>query len=69
MKYVLYGGSDDELPNRIWNATKDPALRISHIGLSAFGEITGWAIPEKYPPRNRRTSKALRSLGFDVRVH
>ena len=67
--YVLYGGSDIELPVRMWEAVSDSRRRIDRFGLSALGELTGWALPEKFPPRNRRTSKALRSLGFDVSVH
>lgn len=67
--YVLYGGTDLELPVRIWDAVADPMRKIDRFGLSAIGELTGWALPEKFPPRNRRTSKALRSLGFDVSVH
>lgn len=69
LHYVLYGGDDADLPNRIWEGIKNPSRRIEHFGLSALGELSGWAMPEKYPPRNRRTSKALRSLGFDVLVH
>lgn len=67
--YVLYSGMDIDLPVRIWEAVADPKRRIDRFGLSAIGELTGWALPEKFPPRNRRTSKALRSLGFDVSVH
>ena len=67
--YIFYGGADIDLPARIWEAVSDPRRRIDRLGLSAVGELTGWALPEKFPPRNRRTSKALRSLGFDVSVH
>ena len=67
--FVFYGGSDIDLPSRIWEAVADPKRRIDRLGLSGIGELTGWALPEKFPPRNRRTSKALRSLGFDVSVH
>jgi hypothetical protein len=69
LRYVLYEGPDDELPNRMWNALSDSALRIDNFGVSALGELIGWALPNRFPPRNGRTSKALRSLGYDVTVH
>ncbi|MDI9349183.1 MAG: phospholipase D family protein [Candidatus Symbiobacter sp.] len=63
---LLYGGSRDDIPKRIWELSNE-----THYGLgkSTFGEIVGWAMPEKFPPRNNRTSKALRSLGYDVTKH
>ena len=33
-----------------------------------LGEIVGWANPDLFPPRNMRTSKSLRALGYDVKV-
>ncbi|NSZ03167.1 hypothetical protein G6M70_11305 [Agrobacterium tumefaciens] len=67
--YVLYGGRAEEVPHRLWEATVNPKRKIELVGISALGEIVGWAMPDKYPPRNGRTSKALRSLGHDVAVH
>lgn len=67
--YVLYGGRAEEVPHRLWEATVDPKRKIELVGISALGEIVGWAMPDKFPPRNGRTSKALRSLGHDVAVH
>ncbi len=67
--HVLYDGTDENLPTRLWEATIDGSWRIDHLGLSALGELVGWALPEKFPPRNNRTSKALRSLGYRVTVH
>lgn len=67
--FVLYGGDTAGLPNRIWDATRDPQWKIQHLGLSSLGEMVGWALPEKFPPRNSRTSKALRALGNDVEVY
>ena len=66
---VLYGGPDDLLPQRIWSAISDPKKKIDRFGISAIGETVGWANPDRFPPRNGRTSKALRSLGYDVKVH
>jgi hypothetical protein len=67
--YVLYGGSNEQLPERLWQAVTDPQWKIDGLGISAFGEMVGWAMPDRFPPRNGRTSKALKSLGYDVTVH
>jgi hypothetical protein len=69
IQHVLYGGSDEALPLRLWEATSEGSWRIEHLGISALGELVGWALPEKFPPRNNRTSKALYSLGYPVTVH
>jgi hypothetical protein len=69
INYVLYDGNDDSLPARLWEATSDGPWRIEHFGLSAIGELVGWALPERFPPRNNRTNKALRALGYSVTVH
>jgi len=67
--WVLYGGGVAQVPKRIFAADYDSMRKIPHMGLSMFGEIVGWAMPDQFPPRNGRTSKALRALGFDVRVY
>jgi hypothetical protein len=69
INYVLYGGADDLLSTRLWEATSDGPWRIEHFGISALGELVGWTLPDRFPPRNNRTSKALRSLGYPVTVH
>ncbi|TCA69916.1 phospholipase D family protein [Rhizobium leguminosarum] len=69
LSYILYDGRIEDVPVRLWNAIVDPKRKIELIGVSALGEIVGWALPDRYPPRNGRTSKALRSLGYDVTVH
>ena len=69
LDHILYGGATDHLPDRLWQAVGDPNWKIDRMGISTVGELVGWAIPDKFPPRNGRTSKALRSLGYDVRVH
>ena len=68
-RHVLYGGSSELLPERLWQAVTDPKWKIEGLGISALGELVGWALPDRFPPRNGRTSKALRSLGYDVTVH
>ena len=69
LRYVLYDGSDALVPERLWDAIASPKWKIDGIGVSALGEIAGWARPDLFPPRNGRTSKALRSLGYDVTIH
>jgi hypothetical protein len=69
INHVLYGGAIDDVPLRLWDATADGPWRIEHLGISALGEIIGWALPDRFPPRNNRTSKSLRSLGFDVTAY
>jgi hypothetical protein len=69
INYVLYGGGDESLPIRLWEATTDDKWHIDHLGISSLGELIGWALPDRFPPRNNRTSKALRSLGYPVTVH
>jgi hypothetical protein len=69
LRSILYGGSDEQLPERLWRAVSDPAWKIEGLGISALGELVGWALPDRFPPRNGRTSKALRSLGYDVTIH
>jgi hypothetical protein len=67
--YILYGGTNDLLPERLWQAVSDPKWKIDGLGISALGELVGWALPDRFPPRNGRTSKALKSLGYDVKIH
>jgi len=69
IRYVLYGGVQDETPDRLWQAVSDSRWKIQGLGISALGELVGWAAPDRFPPRNGRTSKALRSLGYEVTVH
>jgi hypothetical protein len=67
--HILYDGDRDGLPLRLWDATGGGLWRIEHLGISALGELVGWALPDQFPPRNNRTSKSLRSLGYPVDVH
>ncbi len=67
--FVLYGGRHEELPDRLFEAQFDPSRKISHIGINQLAEMAGWAQPDWYPPRNGRTSKSLRALGYDVKVY
>jgi len=69
IQYVLYEGTLETLPERIWDVVSDQKWKIPGLGISAFGEMVGWALPDIFPPRNGRTSKALKSLGYDVVIH
>jgi hypothetical protein len=69
LEYVLHDGSLADTPERMWDALHGSRWSIPFMGVSTLGEIVGWAHPDTFPPRNGRTSKALRSLGHHVRVH
>ncbi|MGY4803765.1 hypothetical protein [Teichococcus aerofrigidensis] len=69
LRHILYGGPSDQLPERLWQGIEDPKWKIEGLGISALGELIGWARPDQFPPRNGRTSKALRALGYPVTIH
>jgi len=69
IEHVLYDGAGDLLPERLWQGVADPKWKVDGLGISALGELVGWALPDRFPPRNGRTSKALKSLGYDVTIH
>lgn len=69
LHYVLYGGKDSEISERLYDAAKEPKYRIRRYGLNSIAEVVGWALPGVVPPRNGRTSKALRALGYPVKVY
>jgi hypothetical protein len=64
----LYGGPRDRIPERLFDACWRGG-HMPHMNVSTLGEIVGWALPESYPPRNGRTSKALFAFGYDVTIH
>lgn len=68
LQHLLWGTQPASMVERLWNVTTDDAWRYDHLGPSSLGEAIGWARPDRYPPRNNRTNKALRSLGHDVRL-
>lgn len=66
--YVIYDDKED-ISIRINNVLeKKSKYYIPHLGRSLLGEIVGWARPEEYPIRNNRVNKALRCLGFKVKI-
>jgi len=69
ISYLLFGGETKDVPLRLWEATQSPRWRLPHLGISSLGEMVGWAMPNLFPPRNGRTSKALTALGYKVKIH
>jgi hypothetical protein len=69
LNYVLYTGNSNLIWQRLFEVTNDEKYFIPHYGLNSIAEVIGWAQPEVIPPRNGRTSKALRALGYNVRVY
>lgn len=68
VNHVIWGPGD--VADRIWQAdSADRAFKVRHLGKSFYGELVGWARPDEYPPRNSRSSKALRCLGYDVKIY
>ncbi|MCW8193381.1 phosphatidylserine/phosphatidylglycerophosphate/cardiolipin synthase family protein [Proteobacteria bacterium 005FR1] len=69
LHYVLYEGAESELWERLYHAGRDDEYKIARYGLNSLAEVVGWVRPDVAPPRNGRTSKALRALGFDAKVY
>lgn len=68
LEFVIWGTEPSDMEQRLWLAVSNEKYRLAHFGQSTLGEAVGWARPEKYPPRNNRTNKALRALGHDVKL-
>ena len=68
LTFVLDEGASKDFPSRLFEASYGTDRKFLHFGVNQIGELAGWARPDLYPPRNGRTSKALRALGYDVRV-
>ncbi len=66
LNYVVWGNGS--VAQRLWNSIRSDQWAIPHIGLSSLGEVVGWARPNEFPPRNKRTSKGLKALGYNVRI-
>jgi hypothetical protein len=65
--FVLDGGRSEEMASRLFDASG--VLGFPHLGKNQLAEMAGWARPEKFSPRNGRTSKALRALGYNVKIY
>ncbi len=64
-QFLLWARNPVDVEDRLWQATNGE-WAIKFLGKSILGEAIGWAQPDRYPPRNNRTNKALRALGHDV---
>ncbi|MBK5005546.1 phospholipase D family protein [Pseudomonas sp. S32] len=69
LAFVLDGGSPSDIPARLFEVVHNSARRFPHFGNNQIAELAGWARPELCPPRNGRTSKGLRALGYDVHIY
>lgn len=67
--FVLYGGKSENMWERIYLAGKHEDYKFAHYGINSIAEVVGWAKPEHTPPRNGRTNKALRALGYPVKIN
>jgi hypothetical protein len=69
LNFVLYGGEDKDIADRLYTAARDEMYTLPHYGLNSMAELIGWVRPEVVPPRNGRTSKSLKALGYEVDVY
>ena len=69
LQYVIRGGRPENIPERLFDAANSNDLKFAHFGTNQIAEMIGWARPEFFPPRNGRTSKSLRALGFNVALY
>jgi hypothetical protein len=69
LRYVLWNEHvEPDAAIRVWNATQDARWKLPRIGVSILGEMLGYARPDKFPPRNDRSVRAMRALGHDVEI-
>jgi len=67
MRYILFDEST-QLEERIYEAIYSEKYHLEHFGKSIIGELIGWGRPDITHLRNNRVNKALRCLGYDVRL-
>jgi hypothetical protein len=67
LRFILF---QDKIPleERIYSALYDKKYHIEHFGRSIIGELAGWGRPDITHLRNNRVNKALRCLGYNVRL-
>lgn len=66
LEFLVWGTNPSSVVERLYMAVKDETFRFDRLGQSSLGEALGWARPDLLPPRNNRTNKALRCLGYSV---
>jgi hypothetical protein len=64
--YLVFGGGD--YVQRIYDCVYGQEFKVRGFGESSSWELFGWVNREGIPPVNGRVVKALRYLGFNVRV-
>lgn len=64
--YLIFGKGD--FIERMGNCIFDPLYRTPHFGRSCVQELYGWVNKDNIPICNGRTVKALRFLGFNVKI-
>lgn len=69
LREILFGGEESKIWERLYKFSRDPEYKLPHYGINSLAEIVGWARPDVMPPRNGRTSKALKALGYSVKVY
>lgn len=47
LDFILYGGTAEAVPHRLWDTMNDPKRRIEFLDISSSGEIVGWALPDR----------------------
>jgi hypothetical protein len=63
---LVHGQSD--FIERLHDLIYDPEWWLEHFGTFCALELFGTIKPEEFPPINGRMAKALRFLGYDVKI-
>ena len=67
LRYLLFHDGQ-RIEERVYESVYNPRYHLEHLGRSIVGELIGWGRPDLTFLRNNRVNKALRCLGFDVRL-
>lgn len=67
LRYLLFEDSVGT-ETRVFNLIENPKYKIRHLGKSVVGELLGWGRPDVTHLRNESTNRALRCLGFDIKL-
>ena len=67
LRYLLFN-DQQSVEERVYESIYNPTYHLDHFGRSIVGELIGWGRPEVTHLRNNRVNKALRCLGYDVRL-
>lgn len=67
LRYVLFQ-ENIMLEERIYNSLFNEQYHIERLGKSIIGELVGWGRPDITHLRNNRVNKALRCLGYNVKL-